>query len=119
MLCIVWLNCYALLLEADVIKLNPEVIIFHWVDNNNIELALTFTLSVVYTFPLIKVYLELELPTHGGGEILAQIQMELNWFMLEELVERNLMNKEEQLTEFVYLKTLIILLIQQESHYRV
>ena len=64
-------------------------------------------------------YLELELPTYDGGEIPVQVQMELNWFMLEELGERSITLKVEQLTNFVYLKTPIILLKQQDSQDRV
>ena len=61
------------------------------------------------------VYLELKFSTHAGGEIHAQVQLELNWFMLEELGGHSTILKEEDLTYFVYLKILTILLTQQES----
>ena len=64
-------------------------------------------------------YLELELPTYDGGEIPVQVQMELNWFMPEEQAEHTILIKAEQLTNFVYLKTLIILLKLQDSQDRV
>ena len=63
-------------------------------------------------------YLELELSIHGGGELPAPVQMELNWFMLEELVEHNLILEEEHLTYFAFLKILIILLKQQDTQDR-
>ena len=64
-------------------------------------------------------YLELELPTYDGGEIPVQVQMELNWFMPEELGEHTITIKAEQLTNFVYPKTLIILQKLQDSQDRV
>ena len=63
--------------------------------------------------------LELELPIYDGGEIPVQVQMELNWFMPEELGEHFIPLTVEQLTSFVYLKILIILLKQQDSQDRV
>ena len=43
-------------------------------------------------------YLELELPTYDGGELPVQIQMELNWFMPEELGEHTIPLKAELLS---------------------
>ena len=70
-------------------------------------------LFVVHHTPFLysKVYLEKELSTQDGEEIHAPVQMELNWFILEELVVHTL--EEEELNNSVYLMTLIILVKQQ------
>ena len=58
--------------------------------------------------------MELELPIFDGGEIHAPAWMELSWFTLEELEGHSTIIKEEQLIDFVYLKTLIIFQKQQD-----
>ena len=59
-------------------------------------------------------YLELEVSIHGGGKLHAPMSLELNWFMLEERGEHVITDKVEQLINFVFLKTLIILQKQQD-----
>ena len=68
---------------------------------------------------IIKVYLEVELPIHGGGKLHAPMSLELNWSTPEELGEHSMAVAVEQQIDFVYQKTLIILLKRQDMEDKV
>ena len=61
----------------------------------------------------------MELSIRGGGKLHAPMSMELNWSMLEELEEHSIALAVEQLINFVFLKTLIILLKRQDFQVKV